>query len=174
MRFPSFFFSTFSPALWTLLWFQFTGFKKYFTPIFLSLTGQPHCNSSAISTQEILHSSELYTVMSSYNCTLSAKPYLLLIPLCYSFYPPFYSPLSSSNSSPTLLLYLSTLLLAPLGRLKELRRRVDIEPEVSIVRDIKGGEVRIYTDYGRIMRYVLTNVRNSLFTTSASSVDFVL
>ena len=30
---------------------------------------------------------------------------------------------------------------------------MDIEPEVSIVRDIKGGEVRIYTDYGRIMRY---------------------
>lgn len=68
----------------------------------------------------------------------------------------------------------STSFLPPIGRLKELRRRVDIEPEVSIVRDIKGGEVRIYTDYGRIMRYVLTNVRNSLFTTSASSLDFVL
>ena len=39
-----------------------------------------------------------------------------------------------------------------IGRLRELRRRMDIEPEVSIVRDIKGGEVRIYTDYGRIMR----------------------
>ena len=37
-------------------------------------------------------------------------------------------------------------------RLRELRRRLDIDPEVSIVRDIKGGEVRIYTDYGRIMR----------------------
>jgi DNA-directed RNA polymerase II subunit RPB2 len=36
--------------------------------------------------------------------------------------------------------------------LRELRRKIDIEPEVSIVRDIKGREVRIYTDQGRIMR----------------------
>jgi DNA-directed RNA polymerase II subunit RPB2 len=39
--------------------------------------------------------------------------------------------------------------------LRELRRKIDIEPEVSIVRDIKGREVRIYTDQGRIMRYVV-------------------
>lgn len=38
------------------------------------------------------------------------------------------------------------------GKLRELRRRVDIDPEVSIVRDIKGREVRIYTDLGRISR----------------------
>jgi len=34
----------------------------------------------------------------------------------------------------------------------KMRRRCDIDPEVSIVRDIKGREVRIYTDLGRIMR----------------------
>lgn len=33
-----------------------------------------------------------------------------------------------------------------------LRRRCDIHPEVAIVRDIKGKEVRIYTDLGRICR----------------------
>lgn len=36
--------------------------------------------------------------------------------------------------------------------LRNLRRRIDIDPEVSIVRDIKEREVRIYTDYGRICR----------------------
>lgn len=66
-----------------------------------------------------------------------------------SFLLPFSSLLLSSP-------FLSSYLHA--GRLKELRRRVDIEPEVSIVRDIKGGEVRIYTDYGRIMRYVIPSI----------------
>lgn len=33
-----------------------------------------------------------------------------------------------------------------------LRRRCDIDPEVAIVRDIKGREVRIYADMGRICR----------------------
>ena len=120
MRFPLFHFSsTFSPALWTLLWFQSTGFKNCLTPSFLSSTGQPRYNSSTISTQEILHSFELYTVMSSYNYTLSTKPYLL-ISLCCSFSLPSYSSLSSSYSSPTFLLYLSTLylLLAPYRSIK--------------------------------------------------------
>lgn len=36
--------------------------------------------------------------------------------------------------------------------LRSLRRRADIEPEVSIVRDIKGRELRLYTDCGRICR----------------------
>ena len=36
--------------------------------------------------------------------------------------------------------------------LRKLRRRLDIDFEVSIVRDIKGRELRLYTDYGRICR----------------------
>lgn len=38
------------------------------------------------------------------------------------------------------------------GNLIGMRRRCDIDPEVAIVRDIKGREVRIYTDLGRICR----------------------
>ena len=38
------------------------------------------------------------------------------------------------------------------SNLVNLRRRCDIDPEVAIVRDIKGREVRIYTDLGRICR----------------------
>lgn len=38
------------------------------------------------------------------------------------------------------------------NNLISLRRRCDIDPEVSIVRDIKGREVRIHTDLGRICR----------------------
>lgn len=36
--------------------------------------------------------------------------------------------------------------------LKQLRRRLDIDQEVSIVRDIQGKEVRLYTEYGRLCR----------------------
>lgn len=39
-----------------------------------------------------------------------------------------------------------------MNTLKGLRRCVDIESEVSIVRDIKGGELKIYTDQGRMCR----------------------
>eukprot|EP01038_Epipyxis_sp_PR26KG_P008520 gene8520-11517_t len=38
------------------------------------------------------------------------------------------------------------------SKLRNLRRSLDIDPEVSIVRDIKEREVRIYCDYGRICR----------------------
>lgn len=38
------------------------------------------------------------------------------------------------------------------NKLKNLRRCLDIDPEVAIIRDIKEREVRIYTDYGRICR----------------------
>jgi DNA-directed RNA polymerase II subunit RPB2 len=41
------------------------------------------------------------------------------------------------------------------NNLKKLRRRVDIEQEVSIVWDIKSKEVRIYSEYGRICRPLL-------------------
>jgi len=36
--------------------------------------------------------------------------------------------------------------------LRNLRRQADIDQEVSVVRDIKERELRIYTDYGRICR----------------------
>lgn len=39
--------------------------------------------------------------------------------------------------------------------LRELRRRLDIDHEVSIVRDIQGKEVRLYTEYGRLCRPLL-------------------
>jgi len=39
--------------------------------------------------------------------------------------------------------------------LRNLRRRVEIEEEVSIVRDIRSREVRIWTDYGRVCRPLL-------------------
>lgn len=39
--------------------------------------------------------------------------------------------------------------------LRNLRRRVDLDQEVSIVRDIKGQEVRLYTDQGRLCRPLL-------------------
>merc|ERR1711871_622800 len=38
------------------------------------------------------------------------------------------------------------------NKLRGYRRRLEIQDEVSIVRDIKSREVRIYTDYGRICR----------------------
>ena len=37
------------------------------------------------------------------------------------------------------------------------------------MRDIKGGEVRIYTDYGRIMRYVIPSVAQLVFYQMISS-----
>jgi DNA-directed RNA polymerase II subunit RPB2 len=39
-----------------------------------------------------------------------------------------------------------------MSKLRSLRRNVSIDPEVSLVRDIKEREVRIYTDAGRISR----------------------
>lgn len=39
--------------------------------------------------------------------------------------------------------------------LKSLRRQVDIDPEVSVVRDIKEKELRVYTDAGRVCRPLL-------------------
>lgn len=36
--------------------------------------------------------------------------------------------------------------------MRELRRRLDFDPEVSVVRDIKDSELRIYTDAGRVCR----------------------
>ena len=39
--------------------------------------------------------------------------------------------------------------------LRQLRRRLDIDHEVSIVRDIQGREVRLYTEYGRLCRPLL-------------------
>jgi DNA-directed RNA polymerase II subunit RPB2 len=39
--------------------------------------------------------------------------------------------------------------------LRQLRRRLDINHEVSIVRDIQGREVRLYTEYGRLCRPLL-------------------
>ncbi|KAJ1460650.1 hypothetical protein M885DRAFT_508737 [Pelagophyceae sp. CCMP2097] len=39
--------------------------------------------------------------------------------------------------------------------LRSLRRQVDIDPEVSVVRDIKEKELRIYTDAGRVCRPLL-------------------
>ena len=41
---------------------------------------------------------------------------------------------------------------ALMNKLRSLRRNVSIDPEISIVRDIKEREVRIYTDGGRIAR----------------------
>ena len=39
--------------------------------------------------------------------------------------------------------------------LRQLRRRLDIDREVSIVRDIQNKEVRLYTEYGRLCRPLL-------------------
>ena len=39
--------------------------------------------------------------------------------------------------------------------LRSLRRQIDIDPEVSVVRDIKEKELRIYTDAGRVCRPLL-------------------
>jgi DNA-directed RNA polymerase II subunit RPB2 len=36
--------------------------------------------------------------------------------------------------------------------LRKLRRCVDISPEVSVVRDVREKELRLYTDAGRIAR----------------------
>ncbi len=44
------------------------------------------------------------------------------------------------------------------SQLRDLRRRGElgnVEPSISIARDIKGREVRIYTDCGRISRFVM-------------------
>jgi DNA-directed RNA polymerase II subunit RPB2 len=38
---------------------------------------------------------------------------------------------------------------------RNLRRRVDIHSEVSVVRDISSREVRLYTDSGRVCRPLL-------------------
>ncbi|ORX89614.1 DNA-dependent RNA polymerase II second largest subunit [Basidiobolus meristosporus CBS 931.73] len=45
--------------------------------------------------------------------------------------------------------------------MRRFRRRVDISPEVSIVRDIRDKEIRFYTDAGRVCRplYVVENQR---------------
>jgi len=40
--------------------------------------------------------------------------------------------------------------------LRSLRRQIDIDPEVSVVRDIKEKELRVYTDAGRVCRPLLT------------------
>mmetsp|Transcript_487 Transcript_487/g.1279 ORF Transcript_487/g.1279 Transcript_487/m.1279 type:complete len:997 (+) Transcript_487:925-3915(+) len=39
--------------------------------------------------------------------------------------------------------------------LRSLRRQIDIDPEVSVVRDIKEKELRVYTDAGRVCRPLL-------------------
>ncbi|KAJ3090337.1 DNA-dependent RNA polymerase II [Quaeritorhiza haematococci] len=48
--------------------------------------------------------------------------------------------------------------------LRKLRRRVDVSPEVSVVRDISEKELRLYTDAGRICRplYVVEDMRLAL------------
>jgi len=57
------------------------------------------------------------------------------------------------------------------GNLIELRRRCDIDPEVSIVRDIKGREVRIYTDLGRIMRPLFVVGKDQKLTIKKKHID---
>lgn len=65
--------------------------------------------------------------------------------------------------------------------LKKLRRRVDVSPEVSVVRDIRDKELRIQTDAGRIMRplFIVEDMRlklskdmvRQLRRTSAGDID---
>jgi len=50
--------------------------------------------------------------------------------------------------------------------LRSLRRQIDIDPEVSVVRDIKEKELRVYTDAGRVCRPLLI-VENSGSTSLA-------
>ena len=45
--------------------------------------------------------------------------------------------------------------------LRSLRRQVDIDPEVSVVREIEGKELHIYTDQGRVCRPCSSSTRGS-------------
>jgi DNA-directed RNA polymerase II subunit RPB2 len=56
------------------------------------------------------------------------------------------------------------------GILKNMRRRCDIEEEVSIVRDIRMRELRVYTDYGRLCRPLFT-VENKKLLMKRSHIE---
>lgn len=98
MRFPLFYvFSTFfPPCLVRICMVSVYRAQKVVTPSFLSESRQHRYISSALSSHDILHSIELYSVMSLCNYSLSTKPYRL-ISLCHSFSSPFYSPTSLSS-----------------------------------------------------------------------------
>lgn len=57
------------------------------------------------------------------------------------------------------------------NNLVNLRRRCDIDPEVSIVRDIKGKEVRIHTDQGRICRPLFVVGRDQKLTMKKHHIE---
>lgn len=55
--------------------------------------------------------------------------------------------------------------------LRDLRRNVDISPEVSVVRDVRDKELRIYTDAGRICRSLFVVTPDQRLVLSKEHVD---
>lgn len=57
--------------------------------------------------------------------------------------------------------------------IKKLRRKDDISPEVSVVRDIRERELRLYTDAGRVCRPLFI-VENNQLTLRKKHVDWIV